>query len=186
MKSYVDTGPILERSYAATAGLGWIGKNTSLLNSKIGSFFFIGEILTDLDLEFDRPVADHCGKCTRCLDACPTQALKPYEMDATRCISYLTIEHRGEVDPGLEAKMGHHLVGCDICQDVCPWNQDIPQSCEEAFDPWPGHFNPPLESVASLTPEEFTEKFRGSAIKRVKWEGLQRNAERIQHRQRLR
>lgn len=177
MKSYVDTGAILERSYAASAGLGWIGKNTCLINQKKGSFFFIGEILTDLDLEPDRPVADHCGTCTRCIDACPTQALTPYELQATKCISYLTIEHRGEIEPALQAKMGQHLVGCDICQDVCPWNKKIPLSEEPAFKPRAENVDPSLESLKSLKPEDFSVRFNKSPIKRLKWEGLQRNVE---------
>lgn len=177
MKSYVDTGAILERSYAASAGLGWIGKNTCLINQKVGSFFFVGEILTDLELEYDRPVADHCGTCTRCLDACPTQALTPYELNATRCISYLTIEHRGEIAPELADKMGNHLVGCDICQDVCPWNKKIPLSEEPSFAPRPENIHPSLESLQNLAPVEFSTRFKSSPIKRVKWEGLKRNVE---------
>ena len=177
MKSYVDTGAILERSYAAGAGLGWIGKNTCLIDTKKGSFFFIGEILTDLDLDPDKPVADHCGTCTRCLDACPTQALTPYELNATQCISYLTIEHRGEIAPELQAKMGNHLVGCDICQDVCPWNKKVPLGSEEAFKPRPENLDFSLTTLQKMTPEEFSSRFKGSPIKRLKWEGLMRNVE---------
>lgn len=179
LKSYVDTGPILERSYAASAGLGWVGKNSCLISKEIGSFFFIGEILTDLPLIPDEATFDHCGSCTRCLDACPTQALTSYELDATKCISYLMIEHRGEIKEELRDKIGHHLVGCDICQEVCPWNREPPISQEKSFDPRPGNFHPSLETLEKLTPEEFSSRFRGSAVKRVKWEGLQRNVELI-------
>ncbi len=179
MKSYVDTGPILERSYAESAGLGWIGKNTLLLNQNIGSYFFLGEIITNLPLEVDAPTNDHCGTCTRCIDACPTQALTPYELDATKCISYLTIEHRGAIKEEFRDKIGHHLVGCDICQEVCPWNRDPPIATEKRFDPRPGNFNPLLKELSSLSPEEFSNRFRKSPIKRVKWEGLQRNIKRI-------
>ncbi len=176
-KSYVDTGPILERSYAASAGLGWIGKNTLLINRKVGSYFFIGEILTNLDLETDSPVPDHCGTCTRCLDACPTHALVPGKLDANKCISYLTIEHRGDIDPGLSIQMKNNLVGCDICQDVCPWNREPPLSTELSFKPREGNFHPALEDIDKISSEDFSSRFKGSPIKRVKWEGLKRNAE---------
>lgn len=175
LKSYVDTGPILERSYAASAGLGWIGKNTMLIDRKIGSYFFIGEILTSLELVPDTPKADHCGECRFCLDACPTEALTPYELDATRCISYLTIENRGDIAHDLQDKMGHHLVGCDICQEVCPWNQGAPLSKESDFQPQEGLFQPELSSLEKLSEEEYRQRFRHSAINRVKWAGMQRN-----------
>jgi len=130
-RACVDTSAITERELAAAAGIGWIGKNTLVLNDRDGSFFFIGVILTDLPLIPDPPATDHCGTCTRCLDACPTRAFPaPYEMDASRCISYLTIEHRGDIDPALAAKMGDWLFGCDICQDVCPFNRKAPETSE--------------------------------------------------------
>lgn len=179
MKSYVDTGPILERSYASSAGLGWIGKNTLLINQKIGSYFFIGEILIDVELEYDDETPDHCGKCNKCMEACPTQALTPYELDANKCISYLTIEHRGAIKEELAEKMGHHLVGCDICQDVCPWNRRPPVSKESKFDPRAGNFHPILSELESLTPSDFSMRFKGSPIKRLKYEGLKRNLENI-------
>ncbi|EKD42655.1 MAG: hypothetical protein ACD_73C00071G0002 [uncultured bacterium] len=174
-KSYVDTGAILERSYAHSAGLGWIGKNTLLINQKKGSFFFIGEILTDLVLEADAPDTDHCGKCTRCLDACPTQALTPHELDAGKCISYLTIEHRDEIEAGLAQKTGHHLVGCDICQDVCPFNKKAEYSSEAAFEPRSGLLYPDLAWAQSLDETSFKEVFKKNPVKRVKLEGWQRN-----------
>lgn len=175
LKSYVDTGPILERSYAASAGLGWIGKNTMLINRKVGSYFFLGEILTDLKLIPDTPEPDYCGHCTRCLDACPTAALNPYELDANKCISYLTIEHRGPIAETMQGKMGRHVVGCDICQEVCPWNQEIPLSGEENFRPRPGLFNPDLATLSELDETKFRELFKKSAIRRVKPAGLKRN-----------
>lgn len=177
LKSYSDTGPLLERSMATQAGLGWVGKNTCLINKKIGSFFFLGEILTDLDLDVDLKALDHCGKCTRCLDACPTQALQAYHLDASRCIAYLTIEHRGEINSELASKMGHHVVGCDICQDVCPWNQGIPLTKEAAFYPRPENYDPDLEMLGKITETQFGERFSRSPIKRVKWKGLVRNIE---------
>lgn len=177
MKSYVDTGPILERSYGAMAGLGWIGKNTCLIHPKKGSLFFIGEILTNLDLDYSQPMADHCGTCTRCIEACPTEALKAHILDAGKCVSYLTIEHRGAIPENLRKKMGHNLVGCDVCQDVCPWNRKLPHSAEESFRPEPGRFHPLLDSFGGMTPEEFSKRFKGSAIKRVKWKGFMRNLE---------
>lgn len=179
LKSYVDTGPVLERSYGQSAGVGWIGKNTLLINQKIGSFFFLGEILTDLPLIPDSPSHDHCGTCTRCLDACPTQALKPYELDANRCISYLTIEHHGEISSDLKEKMGHHFVGCDICQDVCPWNRRPPLSNEESFDPKAGNFYPELASLVALSDDAFNVRFKKSPIKRMKLKGFRRNVDRL-------
>ena len=172
-KAYVDTGPILERSYAQSAGLGWVGKNTCLINTKIGSYFFIGEILTTLELETDQPGVDHCGKCTRCIDACPTDALTAYELDANKCLSYLTIEHKGEISEELKSKMGQQFYGCDICQDVCPWNKKNPLSTEKKFDPQEGNFHPEKEQLKKLTKEDFSKKFKNSPIKRMKWEKWQ-------------
>lgn len=175
MKSYGDTGPVLERTIAAEAGLGWIGKNSCLINTHVGSYFFLGEILTDLQLVYDKPTADHCGTCTRCLEACPTQALKPYEMDATRCISYLTIEFRGDINPELAQKMGNHLVGCDICQDVCPWNRHPPLSREPSFEPRSENHHPDIKPLLDLTEEDFKKRFSRSAIRRIKWKNFLRN-----------
>ncbi|MBX7149346.1 tRNA epoxyqueuosine(34) reductase QueG [bacterium] len=174
-KSYVDTGAILERSYAESAGLGWIGKNTCLINTKKGSFFFIGEILTTLELESDVPDIDHCGKCTRCIDACPTQALKPYELDSHKCISYLTIEHRGDMPSNMASQLGHHLVGCDICQDVCPWNAKAPVTDNHHFKPRPGLLGPSIQELKAMDEESFKTRFHNSPIKRLKYAGLKRN-----------
>lgn len=181
-KSYVDTGPVLERSFARQAGLGWIGKNTCLIHPDLGSYFFIGEILTDIILEYDLPFAsDHCGTCTRCLDACPTEALtKPGVLDASLCISYLTIEHRGEIPEGKRIGLQNHLSGCDICQEVCPYNRDPIPTRIEAFHSYPflsdnGPGTLSLEKAIEISPAEFKTLFSNSAIQRLKYEGFFRN-----------
>ncbi|HZR56215.1 MAG TPA: tRNA epoxyqueuosine(34) reductase QueG [Terriglobales bacterium] len=176
-RCYVDTGPIVERVYAKYAGVGWTGKNTCLLNQKLGSWLFLGVILTSLELTPDLPVADRCGSCTRCIDACPTNALiAPYQLDSNQCISYLTIEKRGEIPAHMRDGIGRHVFGCDICQDVCPWNRKAPASAAAEFQPREGLVNPALEYLAQMSEEEFREKFRGSAIRRTKYNGLRRNA----------
>jgi epoxyqueuosine reductase len=188
-KIYVDTGPVLERALAQAAGLGWIAKNTCLIHPKAGSWFLLGEILTTLDLEADQPVPDLCGTCTRCLEACPTEAIvEPYVLDAPKCISYFTIELKGSIPEQFRAGMGSHVFGCDICQDVCPWNRKAPVTEMAAFQPRALNqgasdlaevattFNPPLEVLANMTEEEFREAFRGSPVKRAKYRGLLRNA----------
>ena len=174
-KICVDTAPLLERSYARQAGLGWIGKNTCLINQEIGSWVFLGEILTSLAIEPDSPLPDRCGTCTRCIDACPTQAIAPqgYEIDARRCIPYFTIELHGAAPEEMRAAIGQHVFGCDICQDVCPWNTHAPLAQEPAFDP--RHFAPPLEELAGLTEDEFRSRFRDSPIQRAKYAGFLRN-----------
>ena len=198
-RAYVDTGPIQERVLAKYAGLGWLGKNTLLLNQMLGSFFFLGVILTTLDLEptlgaNELPPPDLCGSCRRCLDACPTQAfVEPYVMDARKCISYLTIELRGPIPEEYREAMGNHVFGCDICQDVCPWNRRAPIATIPQFQPkvfssfeenpagtsLPSQdeslFLPRLEWLAGLNESDFRELFRGSPIKRTKWRGLMRN-----------
>ncbi len=174
---YVDTGPVVERVYAKYAGVGWIGKNTCILNQKLGSWLFLGVILTSLKLVPDLPSPDRCGTCTRCLDACPTNAfLGPYRLDANKCISYLTIEKRGGIAEGLRNGMGRHVFGCDICQDVCPWNRKAPASEAPEFQPREGLVNPALDWVAEMTLDEFRKHFRGSPILRTKLNGLRRNA----------
>jgi epoxyqueuosine reductase len=171
----VDTSAVLERDLAARAGLGWIGKNTNLLAPDLGSLFFIGIVLTTAALAFDGAVPDRCGTCTACLDACPTQAfVEPYVLDARRCISYLTIEHRGPIDEALREGVGEWLFGCDVCQDVCPWNAKARATRDPAFSP-----ALPLEAltrILALTPEAFRSRFRGSAMTRAKRAGLLRNA----------
>jgi epoxyqueuosine reductase len=174
---YVDTGPVVERVYAKYAGVGWIGKNTCILNQKLGSWLFLGVILTSLELEPDLPAPDRCGTCTRCIDACPTDALiAPYQLDSNKCISYLTIEKRGAIQEEMRAGIGRHLFGCDICQDVCPWNRKAPHTNATEFQSREGLVNPALEWLAEISAEEFREKFRGSPIRRTKRTGLRRNA----------
>ena len=177
-RSYVDTGPIVERVFAKYAGAGWIGKNTCIINQKIGSWLFLGVILTSLELQPDMPAPDRCGTCTRCIAVCPTNAiLEPYHLDSNRCISYLTIEKRGTIpDEDLRRGMGRHVFGCDICQDVCPWNRKAPSSPAAEFEPRPGLVNPALDWIAEMSEEEFRETFRRSPIRRAKRAGLRRNA----------
>jgi epoxyqueuosine reductase len=176
-RCYVDTGPLVERVYAKYAGVGWIGKNTCILNQKLGSWLFLGVILTSLELEPDLPAPDRCGSCTRCIDACPTDALvAPYQLDSNRCISYLTIEKRGAIAEDLRTGMGHEVFGCDICQDVCPWNRKAPATDATEFQPREGLVNPALEWLAVMTEDDFRERFRGSAVRRTKRSGLRRNA----------
>lgn len=173
---YVDTGPVLDRVYAKYSGIGWYGKNTCIINQDMGSWIFVGEILTDLELAYDSPPPDRCGTCTLCIDACPTGAiLEPYVLDSRRCISYLTIELKGTIPKEHRESMGNNIFGCDICQDVCPWNREAKVTGEEAFMPREGLFNPALSSLSHLTGEEFSGLFGGSPVKRAKRRGLMRN-----------
>jgi epoxyqueuosine reductase len=176
-RCFVDSAPVLDRAWAARAGLGWIGKNTNLISPEHGSFFFIGELI--LDLEFsdnDKMVRDHCGKCTRCIDACPTQALvAPYILDVQRCISYQTIENRGEIDSELKGKFENRVFGCDICQDVCPWNLKSEAHQEPAFSPSLALMNLSKKEWNEMDKPLFNELFRNSAVKRTRFEGLKRN-----------
>jgi epoxyqueuosine reductase len=175
-KLYVDTGPVLERVYAKYAGLGWFGKNTCLLNARLGSWLLLGELILTIPLEYDRPGLDHCGTCTRCLEACPTQAiLEPYVLDAQRCIAYLTIELKGAIPEEFRAQTGHHIFGCDICQDVCPWNRKRHYTTDPGLQPHPTQVHPRLEDLAHMTREEFKQRFRDTAIERTKRRGLLRN-----------
>jgi epoxyqueuosine reductase len=175
-RTYVDTGPLLERVFARYAGIGWFGKNTCILNEKSGSWLFLGCIVTDVDFEYDSPAPDRCGSCRRCLDACPTNAfVAPYILDSRKCISYLTIELRGSIPDGERPGIGHHLFGCDICQDVCPWNRRAPASQESAFVPKEELFWPELEFLLDLSDEEWRRLTRGTALKRAKIKGLLRN-----------
>ncbi len=182
LRSYVDTGPLIERVYAKYAGIGWIGKNTCIINQQLGSWLFLGVILTSLDFANDSlaaalPAPDRCGTCTRCIAACPTQAIiAPGDLDARLCISYLTIEKRGEIPRELRSAMGRHVFGCDICQDVCPWNRKAPVTSASEFEARDGLVNPALDWLAEMREEEFQEKFRGSPIRRAKLSGLRRNA----------
>ncbi|SPF40614.1 4Fe-4S ferredoxin, iron-sulfur binding protein [Candidatus Sulfotelmatobacter kueseliae] len=176
-RCYADTGPIVERVFAKYAGVGWIGKNTCIINQKKGSWLFLGVILTSLELEPDLPAPDRCGTCTRCIAACPTDAIiAPYQLDSNKCISYLTIEKRGSIPEDLRAGMGRHIFGCDICQDVCPWNRKAPVSTAPEFEPRPGFVNPALAWLAEMSADEFRAVFRGSPVRRAKRTGLRRNA----------
>ncbi len=181
-RSYVDTGPLIERVYAKYAGIGWLGKNTCVINQKLGSWLFLGVILTSLEFTNDEqlpnlPAPDRCGTCTRCIVACPTQAITaPGVLDARLCISYLTIEKRGDVPLELRSGIGRHVFGCDICQDVCPWNRKASATSAPEFTPREGLVNPALVWLAEMQQDEFRSVFRGSPIRRAKLSGLRRNA----------
>jgi epoxyqueuosine reductase len=180
-KICVDTAPLLERAYARRAGLGWIGKNTCLINQDMGSWFFLGELLVSLGIEPGTPPPDRCGTCTQCIDACPTKAIVPagvpggpeWAIDSRLCIAYFTIELHGTIPAEARAKMGNHVFGCDICQDVCPWNHRAPVTTEAGFSP--EHFAPDLEKLAEISEEEFRNIFRTSPIKRARYSGFLRN-----------
>ncbi len=173
----VDTAPLLERSYARLAGLGWIGRNTCLIHERAGSWFFLGELLVSLAIAPDAPPPDRCGTCTRCIEACPTQAIVPaaghFAVDSRLCISYFTIELRGPVPVDLRPGIGAHVFGCDICQDVCPWNRRAPVTGDPAWQP--RHYAPPLERLAALSEEEFRTMFRDSPVARARYAGFLRN-----------
>jgi epoxyqueuosine reductase len=175
---YVDTGPLSDRSYAAQAGLGWIGKNGMLIHEEDGSYVFIGTLVTELEHDLDPAVvADRCGTCTRCLDACPTNAILPNRtIDSAACISYATIEHRGELDPAVATRLEGNAFGCDICQEVCPWNA-APAEPHPAFQPRDAYRATPVTDLLRLTQADFSTLFRNSAIKRAKLAGMRRNAE---------
>jgi epoxyqueuosine reductase len=172
-KICVDTAPLLERSYARIAGLGWIGKNTCLINQNSGSWFFLGELLVSLDIAPDSPPPDRCGTCRRCIDACPTAAILPSGIDSTLCISYFTIELRNTIPMDHRASLGPHVFGCDICQDVCPWNRRAPVTSDPAFAP--REFAPPLDRLAALSEPEFRALFRGTPVTRARYSGFLRN-----------
>jgi epoxyqueuosine reductase len=176
-RAFVDTAPLLERSYARLAGLGWIGRNTCLINQELGSWLFLGELLTSLPLEADAPAPDRCGTCTRCVDACPTQALREgglrTVLDATRCISYYTIEHRGNIPEQWRQPLGDWVFGCDICQDVCPWNSRAPETLDPSFTSVISGAS--LEELAMLTPDEFRTRFRATPVWRARYSGFLRN-----------
>ena len=175
-KYYVDTGPVLERDYAAKAGIGWHGKSTMLINERLGTWFFLAEILTTLELPPDPPARDHCGKCTRCITACPTGAITaPHKLDARRCISYLTIELKGPIPEGLRPLIGDRIFGCDDCLEACPWNRFAQVSRESAFAATPATIAFSLRDYLKLTDPEFRNLFRDSPIKRIKRRGFLRN-----------
>jgi epoxyqueuosine reductase len=177
-RCFVDTGPLVERVYAKYAGLGWQGKNTCMIHESLGSWFFLGVILTSLELPPEQrvqPMPDRCGSCTRCIDACPTQALEPYVMDASRCIAYLTIEKRGPIPEDLAAKVGGNVFGCDICQEVCPWNRRAPVTDWPELQPRLELVNPALDWLANFGDEDYRRMFRGSPVERAKFKDFQRN-----------
>lgn len=174
--SYVDTGPVMDKAWAVRAGLGWLGKHTNVINREMGSWFFIANIITNFEFDYSESIPDFCGTCTACIDACPTNAiLQEYVVDANKCISYLTIENKNEISEEFKGKFDNWLFGCDICQDVCPWNQKFPvESLINDFHPQNMELN--LNEVLELNEEEFKEKFKTSPIKRSKLKGLKRNA----------
>jgi len=176
-RAAVDTAPVMEKELAARAGIGWLGKNTCIINEEIGSWVFLGEIITTLPLPPDEPAIDRCGTCTRCIEACPTQAItEPYRLDASRCISYLTIEHRTPLDQSMGSELTNWIYGCDICQDVCPWNKRAPESGEEAFRPRFASGMIDLTELLGWNEEQYRTTLRSSAMKRVKLPVLQHNA----------
>jgi epoxyqueuosine reductase len=175
-RAYVDTGPVQERVYAQYAGIGWIGKNTCVINPEIGSWIFLGVIICSLPLDVDAPALDRCGTCTLCLEACPTDAIvAPGVLDSNRCISYLTIELRGDIPEPMRAAIGTHVYGCDICQEVCPWNAIAPGSPDRAWQPRAAWDRVDLLTLASRTDDELADSLRGSAMRRTKVQGLRRN-----------
>lgn len=173
----VDSGPVLERAWAAGAGVGWIGKNGLVLRKDLGSWFFLGVIVTEAELEPEEPVPNGCGDCRRCVEACPTGAIvEPGVIDSRRCISYLTIENRSADMPADTEKIGNWVFGCDVCQEVCPWNRSVKETAQSDFRPRPRCANPDLAELLSLSEEAFNERFGGTAIRRAKWPGMRRNA----------
>ena len=176
-KVYVDTGPVMEKIWAVRAGIGWMGKHSNLITRNYGSWIFLGEILLDCELDYDTPLYSMCGTCTACIDACPTHAIvEPYVVDSNKCISYLTIEHRGEIRKELYSNFRNWIYGCDICQEVCPWNKFQTRTKEESFYPHRKNINPVLSEIAEMSKEEFDRRFQKSSIKRAKHAGLTRNA----------
>jgi len=178
-RAFVDSAPVLDKAWAKKAGLGWIGKNTNLINTKKGSFFFLAELIVDIELEYDvSSTADHCGTCTRCIDACPTEAIvAPYVVDGSRCISYLTIELKNEIPGEFKGKMDNWMFGCDVCQDVCPWNRFSVLNHEPAFQPEAGLLGMNKYEWEDITEDIFLKVFKNSPVKRTKYSGLKRNIE---------
>ena len=181
-RAFVDSAPVMDKVWAAKSGLGWIGKNTSLISKEFGSFVFIGELIIDLELEYDQPIKDYCGNCTKCIDACPTGALKPYQLDARKCISYLTIEKKGEIPPEFKGKWNDWIFGCDICQDVCPWNNKTCLPEGRAKSHFESQFkiseelkNFKEEDWITLDQSTYKKMFKNSAVERTKFRGLKRN-----------
>lgn len=175
-RAFVDSAPVLDKAWAAKSGLGWIGKHSNLLSQKTGSFYFIAELIIDLELDYDNPTTDHCGTCTACIDACPTQAIvEPYVVDGSKCISYFTIELKDELPSNLKNKFDNWMFGCDVCQDVCPWNRFSKPHNEPLFNPHPELLSMTKKDWEDITQDVFNKLFKNSAVKRTKFSGLQRN-----------
>ncbi|WP_264512335.1 tRNA epoxyqueuosine(34) reductase QueG [Flavobacterium sp. N1719] len=175
-RAFVDSAPVLDKAWAAKSGLGWIGKNANLITQKTGSFYFIAELIIDLELDYDTPTTDHCGTCTACIDACPTQAIvAPYVVDGSKCISYFTIELKDQLPAEMKGAWNDWMFGCDVCQDVCPWNRFAKPHQEPAFNPHPDLLQFTKKDWEEITEETFRKVFKNSAVKRAKFEGLQRN-----------
>lgn len=175
-RAFVDSAPVLDKAWAAKSGLGWIGKNSNLITKTIGSFYFIAELIIDLELDYDQATTDHCGSCTACLDACPTEAIvAPYVVDGSKCISYFTIELKDNLPQEMKGKFNDWAFGCDVCQDVCPWNRFSKSHSEPVFNPNPELLSMTKKDWEEITKETFETVFKNSAVKRTKWEGLKRN-----------
>lgn len=175
-RAFVDSAPILDKAWAAKSGLGWIGKNSNLLTQKVGSFYFIAELIIDLDLDYDNPTTDHCGSCTACIDACPTAAIvAPYVVDGSKCISYFTIELKENIPPEMKGKFDDWAFGCDVCQDVCPWNKFSKPHSEPLFNPNPELLAMSKKDWNEITEETFKAVFKNSPLKRAKFQGIKRN-----------
>ena len=175
-RAFVDSAPVLDKAWAAKSGLGWIGKNSNLLTQKVGSFYFIAELIIDLDLDYDNPTTDHCGTCTACIDACPTEAIvSPYVVDGSKCISYFTIELKENIPQEMKGKFDDWAFGCDVCQDVCPWNKFSKAHSEPLFNPNPELLSMSKKDWIEITEETFKAVFKNSPLKRAKFQGLKRN-----------
>ncbi|WP_397364727.1 tRNA epoxyqueuosine(34) reductase QueG [Olleya sp. R77988] len=175
-RAFVDSAPVLDKAWAAKSGLGWIGKHSNLLTQQVGSFYFIAELIIDLDLDYDTPVTDHCGTCTACIDACPTQAItEPYVVDGSKCISYFTIELKDQLPNSMKGQFDDWMFGCDVCQDVCPWNKFSKPHNEPLFNPHPELLDMTKKDWEEITDDVFKKVFKNSAVKRTKFSGLQRN-----------
>lgn len=181
-RAFVDSAPVLDKAWAAKSGLGWMGKHSNLLTKQVGSFYFIAELIVDLELEYDHPVTDHCGACTACIDACPTEAIvAPYQVDGSKCISYFTIELKNEIPSHVQGQFDDWIFGCDVCQDVCPWNRFSESHREPLFNPNPELLAMKKKDWEEITHEVFQKIFKKSAVKRTKIEGLKRNIKFIQN-----
>ncbi|MBU3820912.1 tRNA epoxyqueuosine(34) reductase QueG [Flavobacteriaceae bacterium XHP0103] len=175
-RAFVDSAPVLDKAWAAKSGLGWIGKHSNLLTQQVGSFYFIAELIVDLELEYDTPTTNHCGSCTACIDACPTEAImEPYVVDGSKCISYVTIELKDNIPTEFKGKMDDWMFGCDVCQDVCPWNRFSKSHNEPLFNPHPELLSMTKKDWEEITGEVFQKLFKNSAVKRTKFSGLKRN-----------